>query len=101
MNTTNPQAKAQIPSVGRIVQYTNLGDKDEKYPPQTQAAIITGVYRRDPDGVVSLADDGVGQGDITEVDLHVFYRTGDFFMEKVPMATELRERGRWNWPPRV
>jgi hypothetical protein len=30
------------PSVGRIVHYTNLGDKDGKYPPEQQAAMITG-----------------------------------------------------------
>ena len=28
-----------IPTVGRIVHYTNLGDADGKYPPEQQAAI--------------------------------------------------------------
>lgn len=32
-----------IPTVGRIVHYTNLGDKDGKYPPEQQAAIVTKV----------------------------------------------------------
>lgn len=90
-----------IPTVGRIVHYTNLGDKDGKYPPQVQAAIITGVYRRDLEGNVFRADDGIGQSDITEVDLHVFYRTGDFFMEKVPQKSEPTNRGVWDWPAKV
>jgi hypothetical protein len=89
------------PTVGRIVHYTNLGDKDGKYPPQVQAAIITGVYCRDPDGNVAVANDGIGQSDITEVDLHVFYRTGDFFMEKVPQKTTSDQRGAWDWPVKV
>ena len=29
-----------IPTVGRIVHYTNLGNADEKYPLEQQAAII-------------------------------------------------------------
>lgn len=89
------------PTVGRIVHYTNLGDKDGKYPPQVQAAIITGVYRRDPDGNVKLADDGIGQSDITEVDLKVFYRSGFFDCHKVSMKSEEKDRGVWTWPPRV
>lgn len=75
------------PSVGRIVQYTNLGDRDGKYPPQVQAAIITGV---NDDGTVSL---------------HIFYKTGQFDMQSVPLtdATPGSEeaRGKWAWPPRV
>jgi hypothetical protein len=90
-----------IPTVGRIVHYTNLGDKDGKYPPQVQAALITAVYRHGPDGVVFRADDGMGQQDVTEVDLHVFYRTGDFFMEKVPQKQTADHRGAWDWPARV
>jgi hypothetical protein len=35
------------PTVGRIVHYTNLGDRDGKYPPEIQAALITGL---NPDG---------------------------------------------------
>ena len=89
------------PTVGRIVHYTNLGDKDGKYPPQVQAAVITGVYRRDPDGVVAIANDGIGQEDITEVDLKVFYRAGLFDVQKVPQKSEPTNRGVWDWPPRV
>jgi hypothetical protein len=85
------------PTVGRTVHYTNLGDKDGKYPPQVQAAIITGVYRRDPDGNVALANDGIGQCDILEVDLKVLYRTGFFDCQKVAHS-ETGERGTWSWP---
>jgi hypothetical protein len=70
------------PSVGRIVHYTNLGDKDGRYPPEQQAAIITGV---NADGTVSLK---------------IFYRTGMFDMPSVPFS-EQYERGHWTWPPKV
>ena len=74
-------------SIGRIVHYTNLGDRDGVYLPEAQAAIITG-----------LNDDGT-------VSLRVFYRTGDFNMASVKHSeaipgTELA-RGCWGWPPRV
>jgi hypothetical protein len=70
-------------SVGRIVHYTNLGDADGKYPPEAQAAIITGV---NPDGTVAL---------------HIFYRTGGFDMNTVPFSEDPMKRGHWNWPPRT
>jgi hypothetical protein len=70
------------PSVGRIVHYTNLGDKDGKYPPEQQAAMITGVN-----------DDGT-------VALKIFYKTGIFDMPSVPYS-ETYERGHWSWPPRI
>jgi hypothetical protein len=70
------------PTVGRIVHYTNLGDADGKYPPETQAAIITG-----------LNDDGT-------VALKIFYRTGIFDMPSVPYS-EISKRGHWTWPPKV
>jgi len=69
------------PTIGRIVHYTNLGDKDGKYPPETQAAIITGINQ---DETVSLK---------------IFYRTGMFDMPSVRFSEE-PERGHWNWPPR-
>lgn len=72
----------QKPSVGRIVHYTNLGDKDGKYPAETQAALITAVH---PDNTVSLK---------------IFYRTGIFDMDPVPFSDTPR-RGHWNWPPRA
>lgn len=72
----------QKPSIGRIVHYVNLGDRDGKYPPETQAALITKVN-----------DDGT-------VDLKIFYRTGIFDRPRVAFS-ETPERGSWSWPPRV
>lgn len=75
------------PSIGRIVHYTNLGDRDGKFPPEAQAALITGV---NADGTVSL---------------HIFYRTGQFDMPSVAFSEALpgteEARGKWSWPPRV
>jgi hypothetical protein len=71
-----------LPTVGRVVHYTNLGDKDGKYPPEQQAAIITGV---NADGTISLK---------------IFYKTGLFDMPSVPFS-EAYERGHWTWPPRA
>ncbi len=72
----------QQPSIGRIVHYTNLGDADGKYVPETQAALITGL---NADGTVALK---------------IFYRTGVFDMPAVERA-DVPTRGRWNWPPRT
>lgn len=74
------------PSIGRIVHYTNLGDRDGKFPPEVQAAIITGV---NADGTVAL---------------HVFYKAGQFDMPSVtqtsvPAGTD-GARGCWTWPAR-
>lgn len=75
------------PSIGRIVHYTNLGDKDGKYPPEIQAAIITRVHSD------------------TTVGLHVFYPTGQFDMPTVELsgspAGSDAARGRWSWPERT
>jgi hypothetical protein len=80
------ERSAQIPkpkpSIGRIVAYTNLGDADGRYPPQEQAAIITGINE---DGTVSLK---------------IFYRTGIFDMPSVTFSTS-PARGMWNWPERT
>jgi hypothetical protein len=77
----------QAPSIGRIVHYTNLGDRDGKYPPTVEAAIITGVN-----------DDG-------SVSLHVLYRTGQFDLPEChytdkPAGSE-GARGKWCWPART
>lgn len=90
---------AQTPSVGRIVHYTNLGDADGKYPPETQAAIITSVKLRDePNKHV----DAPCSEDCYEVNIAVFYRTGLFFMpDPVKFSAEPGSRGTWMWPPRV
>lgn len=75
------------PTVGRIVHYTNLGDRDGRFPPEVQAAIITGV---NGDGTVSL---------------HIFYRTGAFDMGAVAFtdaqAGSEDARGKWTWPART
>lgn len=77
------------PSIGRIVHYTNLGDKDGKYPPEVQAAIIT----------------KIGEGD--KVHLHIFYPTGQFdraYADRAPdsvVAGSNEARGLWQWPVRV
>jgi len=87
-----------IPTIGRIVHYTNLGDKDGKYPPETQAAIITAVQLHNQFGP------GMAMPDIEEnkyrVSLHIFYATGQFDMPSVSWS-EKPERGHWNWPPRA
>lgn len=74
------------PSIGRIVHYTNLGDRDGKYPPEVQAALIT---KLNADGTVAL---------------HIFYPTGQFDMASVQFTdaaagSELA-RGKWAWPAR-
>ncbi len=75
------------PSIGRIVHYTNLGDRDGKYPPSIQAALITGVN-----------DDGT-------VALHIFYKTGQFDIQSVTFSEAAAgsedARGKWSWPARV
>lgn len=76
----------QKPTIGRIVHYTNLGDRDGKYPPTVQAAIITGL---NGDGTVSL---------------HVFYKTGQFDLARCEYDTAPAgsddARGKWTWPAR-
>lgn len=69
-----------IITVGRIVHYMNLGDKDGEYPPETQAALVTGV---NADSTPSLV---------------VFSRTGFHNVQSVPYA-ETPSRGHWSWPP--
>lgn len=82
-----------IPSVGRIVLYTNLGDADGKYPPEQQAAIVTKV--RDLKNAESAGDERA-----YAVSLTIFYETGFFYMKDVPFS-ETFKRGCWTWPPRV
>lgn len=92
-----------VPTVGRIVHYTNLGDRDGKYPPEVQAAIITGVKKRPP----AVEENAVARSESYDyvVDLHIFYRTGDFYMLDVPFTSaepgSEEARGKWAWPPRV
>lgn len=109
----------QMPSIGRMVHYVNLGDKDGKYPPEIQAAIITGIYKPDPTkrhlatpaerpGNNIPADHNLitanAVGDTAGsylVDLCVKYRTGEFNMACVPFSPGKHERGHWTYPPRA
>lgn len=72
------------PTIGRIVFYTNLGDKDDRYPPEAHPAIITRV--------------GGPSGEPDLVSLHIFYETGQFDMQNVPYSEEELVRGHWTWP---
>lgn len=86
-NIVRQAMQGQKPTVGRIVHYTNLGDKDGRFPPEVIAAMITGV---NADGTVALK---------------TFYRQGFFDMPKVdftaaPAGSE-EARGRWTWPTKV
>lgn len=91
-------------SIGDIVHYTNLGDKDGRFPPETQAAIITGVYT-ELDGMAAQIEgtyhtaNKVGENpNSMRVDLRIFYRDGEFNMKKVPFS-EAPVRGHWNFRP--
>ncbi len=95
------------PTVGRIVHYTNLGDKDGKYPPQVQAAVITAIYKivdhEDTaiDFTLERVNDGVGTPEdkiSNNVDLKVFYTSGLFDTPKVPKRETPDQRGCWDWP---
>lgn len=83
------------PSVGRVVHYTNLGDKDGRYPPEQQAAIITKVRHQG-----DMSSDEWQWSEPWVVSLAILYPTGLFFMQDVPFSAEYR-RGHWSWPPRV
>lgn len=82
------------PTVGRIVHYTNLGDRDGKYPPEVQAALITKVT---PKTVESPIEEGR-----FAVSLRIFYEMGEFSMQDVPFteapAGSEGARGHWAWP---
>ncbi len=86
------------PTVGRIVHYRSLGSGDGKFPPETQAAIITAVKLHNE------FQEGQPPADYEEntyqVSLHIFYTTGQFDMPAVPWSLEYK-RGHWTWPPKV
>lgn len=89
------------PTVGRIVHYTNLGDRDGRYPPEMQAALITKVtYRPPPSETPESPKYEVNYA----VSLHIFYEMGDFAMQDVPFTTapaaSEEARGKWAWPAR-
>jgi hypothetical protein len=70
-----------------MVHYTNLGDRDGKYPPQIIAALITAVHNA------------------TAVSLTTFYPTGMFNLASVVYTDQPAgsdgARGMWTWPERV
>jgi hypothetical protein len=87
------------PTIGRIVHYTNLGDKDGKYPPEAQAAIITKVKLTHDLDKCSSPEFGY------DVSLRIFYEDGEFIMRGVPFTHAApgtdEARGHWAWPPMV
>lgn len=96
------------PTVARMVHYTNLGDRDGKYPPEVQAAVITKVVDAFTSASAQEATDA-GLGDPANehryiVSLHVFYPTGQFDLPNVPFTTDPAAsegaRGKWGWPAR-
>lgn len=86
-----------IPTLGRIVHYTNLGDADGKYPPEQQAALITGVRRRDQFGPDCKEPEH--EENRFDVTLHVFYKSGQFDLV-APFNPEYK-RGCWTWAPKA
>lgn len=101
----------RLPQVGEVVHYINLGDKDGKYPPEVQAAVLTGRYQispvpatredydpgnNDPDAQGLLTANALGAvSDSLFVDLKVLYRQGEFNMTCVPYSEEPK-RGHWS-----
>ena len=93
------------PTVGRIVHYTNLGDRDGKYPPEVQAALITKsvarVNKEQAEGAPYL--DPLAEANYV-VSLHIFYPTGQFDIADVAFTKEPAgsegARGKWAWPAR-
>ena len=90
------------PSVGRIVHYTNLGDRDGRYPPEVQAALITKVKYAPPPEVTDESPDAEVN---YQVSLRIFYEMGDFAMVGVPFTQDAAgvdaARGHWAWPARA
>ncbi len=88
------------PTVGRIVHYTNLGDRDGRFPPETQAAIITKVIPKYDEKFKDVPNESA-----FNVSLRIFYEDGDFVMRNVPFteakAGSEAARGKWTWPERV
>ncbi len=81
-----------IPTVGRIVHYTQIADVDEAYPPRP--ALITAVVGciRGP-----MPD---AEEHKYKVSLHIFYPMGQGDMPDVKWSAK-PERGCWSWPPRA
>lgn len=93
------------PTVGRIVLYTNLGDRDGKYPPEVQAAIITKVIPLEGPALHQRMSSAIANEESAyAVSLHIFYEMGQFDMKDVPFTNEVSgsegARGKWAWPSR-
>ena len=69
-----------LPTIGRIVHYTNLGDAEGKYPPEIQPALVVRV----PD------DKGT-------IGAWIFYPGGFFYIASIPFSEDPK-RGHWHWP---
>lgn len=82
-----------VPSVGRIVHYTMVGTCAGEPVEGPMAAIVTGAKRK---------SEVLGSRQEHEyiVDLHIFYRMGQFDSPDVPFS-ETYEPGHWTWPPKV
>lgn len=95
------ERKGTIPTVGRIVHYTNLGDRDGRFPPEVQAALITKVEAKPTLNNPELPSVEHGYS----VSLHIFYEMGDFKMKDVPFtrnpAGSEGARGKWTWTVKV
>ena len=78
------ETPAAKPFVSMTCVYTNLGDRDGKYPPAQVAAMVTAV---NPDGTVALK---------------AFYPTGIFDMPSVAYTSAApgteAARGKWTLP---
>jgi hypothetical protein len=85
------------PTVGRIVHYGHVVDKNSKFILEPQAAIITAVELPDQFRVGQPPPDSEENKYL--VSLHIFYRTGQFDTQSVPWSGELRH-GHWSWSPR-
>ena len=87
-----------IPAVGRIVHFTSVGGKDEGYPPEARAAIVTAV------SLHNQFYEGQSPPNSEEnkyrVSLHIFYQMAQEDMPEVPWS-EKPKLDHWNWPPRV
>lgn len=94
------------PTVGRIVHYTNLGDRDGRFPPEVQAALITKATATEGEEqhrrMANMPAYGTPPEHIYKVSLCVFYETGSFFMQDVRFTSEPAgsegARGKWTWP---
>jgi hypothetical protein len=75
------------PSVGRVVHYTNAGDRDGQVPAADQQIIAALITKVNDDGTVALT---------------TFYPTGQFDLPAVTFfdgaAGTEEARGKWAWP---